>query len=126
MPCRQPSLYEQIEEFFARSDIEFIDCPILTRPMLKIACENRQKTRGHWVVGGAEETGVISDYFRCCEGCKHFYPDERKNGKMTKHKKLAKYGIGCNEEDRMKRREEIKAKRDKEPRSPQLIGTPRV
>lgn len=98
-----------VDNFFAREDLEFVNCPVCTRPLLKQACEARQRRRGHWDIRENEEVEVVSDFFRFCEGCQHFQPDAPKEGKLTKHERLERYGVGRDEARRQKRREEIKA-----------------
>jgi hypothetical protein len=82
MDCAMTPLEIQIENYFSRKDLEFIKCPICTKPLLKQACEERQKAFGHYKIEEGEEQEAVSLRYARCEGCEHYDPPERRPGKM--------------------------------------------
>jgi len=63
----------QIENFFARTDLEFIDCPLCQKPLLITACENRQEKYPPSKVNG--DVTPHEKQYRCAtSGCDYYIP----------------------------------------------------
>ena len=61
----------QVENFFARRELELLDCPLCTRPLLKQSCVDRQKKYPPVKVNG--EVVTHDKQIRCAlSGCSHY------------------------------------------------------
>ncbi len=74
---------DQVKAFFARSDVDFINCPQCEKPIRKAACDKRQRSYGHYELRDGEELDIVSLRFAACEGCHYYNPVDRKKGKLT-------------------------------------------
>jgi hypothetical protein len=61
----------QIENFFAREDLQFIDCPLCKRPLLRSSCEDRQ-VRYPPYKEGASSVAHMKQIRCAASGCKMY------------------------------------------------------
>ena len=61
----------EVENFFARRDLEFVDCPLCKRPLLKQSCVDRQRKYPPVKVNG--EVVTHDKQIRCAlSGCQRY------------------------------------------------------